>query len=68
MAFAQSKLTAQGKISVPMEVRRKLDIGPGSVVEWEERGDAVIVRKAGPYTSEDIHRAIFPKGHPLRRR
>jgi hypothetical protein len=24
----------------------------------------VIVRKAGRYTSEDIHHAIFPKGTP----
>jgi antitoxin PrlF len=59
MALAQSKVTAQGQISVPAEVRRKLGIGPGSVLEWEEEGDAVIVRKAGRYTSEEIHRAIF---------
>jgi AbrB family looped-hinge helix DNA binding protein len=64
MALAQSKVTAQGQISVPAEVRRKLGIGPGSVLEWEEEGDAVIVRKAGRYTSEDIHRAIFPRGKP----
>jgi AbrB family looped-hinge helix DNA binding protein len=62
MALAQSKVTAQGQISVPMEVRRKLGIGPGSVLEWDEEGDAVVVRKAGRYTSEDIHRAIFPDG------
>jgi len=24
-------------------------------------GDAVVVRKAGRYSSEDIHRTIFPK-------
>jgi len=64
MALAQSKVTAQGQISVPVEVRRKLGIGPGSVVEWEEKGDAVIVRKAGRYTSEDIHRAIFARRIP----
>jgi len=64
MALAQSKVTAQWEISVPAEVRRKLGIGPGSVLEWEEEGDAVVVRKAGRYTSEDIHRAIFPRGTP----
>jgi hypothetical protein len=31
------------------------------VLEWEEEGDSVVVRKAGRYTSEDIHRAIFPQ-------
>ena len=54
MAFAQSKLTAQGQISVRMEVRRKLGIGPGSVVEWEEKDDAVIVRKAGRYKKSSL--------------
>jgi antitoxin PrlF len=64
MVLAQSKVTAQGQISVPAEVRRKLGIGPGSVLEWDEKGDAVIVRKAGRYSSQDIHRAIFPQGAP----
>lgn len=64
MALAQSKVTAQGQISVPVEVRRKLGIGPGSVLEWEEEGDAMVVRKAGRYTSEDINRAIFARRKP----
>jgi AbrB family looped-hinge helix DNA binding protein len=68
MALAQSKVTAQGQISVPVEVRRKLGIGPGSVLEWDEEGDAVVVRKAGRYTSQDIHRAIFPHGVPVPRK
>ena len=60
MALAQSKLTAQGQVSVPAKVRQKLGIGPGSVLEWDEDGDRIVVRKAGRYTSEDIHRALFP--------
>ena len=61
MARPQSRLTAQGQISVPAEIRRKLGIGPGSVLEWDEEGDHVVVRRAGRYTSEDIHRAVFRK-------
>jgi AbrB family looped-hinge helix DNA binding protein len=60
--LAKSKITAQGQVSVPVKVRRKLGIDPGSVLEWVETGDAVVVRKAGGYTSIDIHRTIFPKG------
>ena len=60
MALAQSKLTAQGQISVPVEVRRRLGLSPGSVLEWEEQGDDIVVRRAGRYTSEDLHRALFP--------
>ena len=60
MPLAHSKLTAQGQISVPAKVRRKLGVGPGSVLEWDDDGDQVIVRRAGRYTSEDVHRSIFP--------
>jgi AbrB family looped-hinge helix DNA binding protein len=59
MAIAYSKLTAQGQISVPTEVRRQLGIGPGSVLEWEQEGERIVVRRAGRYTSEDVHRALF---------
>ena len=61
MAIAYSKLTAQGQISVPAEVRKKLGIGPGSILEWDEQGEGIVVRRAGRYTSEDIHRALFPE-------
>ena len=62
MAIAQSRLTAQGQISVPAEVRKKLGVGPGSVLEWEEQDDQVVVRRVGRYTSDDIYRALFPQG------
>jgi AbrB family looped-hinge helix DNA binding protein len=66
MASAISKLTAQGQISVPAEIRRKLGVGPGSVLEWHADGDQVVVRRAGRFTSEDIHRVLFPKPAPPR--
>jgi antitoxin PrlF len=66
MALAHSRITAQGQVSVPAKVRQRLGLGPGSVLEWHEEGDRVIVRKAGRYSSEDIHRALFSKA-PRRR-
>jgi AbrB family looped-hinge helix DNA binding protein len=63
MTLAHSKVTAQGQISVPVEVRRKLGIWPGSVLEWETDGERIVVRRAGRFTSEDVHRALFP-GEP----
>lgn len=66
MALAHSKVTAQGQVSVPARVRQRLGVGPGSVLEWDEEGDQVVVRKAGRHSSEDIHRALFAK--PPRRR
>lgn len=67
MAIAQSKVTAQGQISVPAEVRKKLGVGPGSVLEWDEQDDQVIVRRAGRYTSEDVHNAVFPESGSQKR-
>jgi antitoxin PrlF len=66
MALAHSKLTAQGQISVPADVRKKLGIGPGSVIEWDEDGDNIVVRRRGKFSSEDIHRVLFPHGPPKR--
>ena len=67
MPIARSKLTAQGQISVPADVRRKLGVGPGSVLQWAEAGDTIVVQRAGTFTSEDIHRAIFGGRKPKRR-
>lgn len=63
MTLAHSKLTAQGQISVPAKVRRKLGVGPGSVLEWNDDGERVVVRRAGRYTSQEVHRSLFPS-HP----
>ena len=63
MTIAKSKLTAQGQISVPVEIRQRLGVGPGSVLEWDEQGDQVVVRRAGRYSSEEVHSALFPAGH-----
>lgn len=59
MTLAHSKVTAQGQISVPAEIRKKLGIGPGSVLEWEEHSGQVFIRKAGRYSSEEVHAALF---------
>ena len=60
MAPAHSKLTAQGQISVPARIRQKLGIGPGSILEWSDDGDEVVVRRVGRYSSEDVHKSLFP--------
>lgn len=64
MSTVKSRITSQGQISVPAKVRKKLGIGPGSVIEWEDKGDDVVVRRAGRYSSEDLHKIAFPDGPP----
>jgi AbrB family looped-hinge helix DNA binding protein len=60
MSLPRSKVNAQGRTTIPAAIRRQLGIGPGSIIEWHHEGDAVVVRKAGKYSFEDIHRALFP--------
>ena len=67
MPLVHSKLTAQGQISVPAEIRKRLGVGPGSVLEWDEKNEEVIVRKAGRHTLADVHDALFPDGNPKRK-
>ena len=59
MAIAQSKVTAQGQISVPAEIRKKLGLGPGSILEWVEKSGEIVVRKSGRFTSLQVHEALF---------
>ena len=65
--IAHSKLTAQGQVSVPAAVRRRLGVGPGAVLEWNDDGGAIVVRRAGRYSSEDVHRMLFSKRVPKRK-
>ncbi|HET9552860.1 MAG TPA: AbrB/MazE/SpoVT family DNA-binding domain-containing protein [Anaeromyxobacteraceae bacterium] len=65
--IAESRVTAQGQISVPAEVRRRLGVGPGSVIEWNADGDRIVVRRAGRYTSSEVHEEVFPYGVSARR-
>ncbi|MGQ0532257.1 MAG: AbrB/MazE/SpoVT family DNA-binding domain-containing protein [Caulobacteraceae bacterium] len=60
----KSKITAQGQISIPAAIRKKLGVEPGSMVEWVDEGDKVVLKRAGKYTNEDLHKAAFPNGPP----
>jgi antitoxin PrlF len=64
MAIAHSRLTAQGQISVPAEVRKRLGVGPGAVLEWDEENGQVVVRRAGRYTSQEVHSVLFAGESP----
>jgi antitoxin PrlF len=59
MVIAQSKVTAQGQISVPAEVRRKLGLGPGSVLEWNAEGEKIVVKRATLHSSQELHQKVF---------
>lgn len=57
----RTKLTSQGQVSIPAKIRKKLCVGPGSSIEWDDSGAQVVVRRAGRYTLQDVHDALFSK-------
>ena len=67
MAIARSRVTSQGQISVPAEIRRKFGVGPGTLLEWDDEEGKMVLRKAGRFSFEDIHAAVFPAGPPKAR-
>ena len=31
------------------------------MLEWDEEGEKIVVRRVAQYTSEDVHKAVFAK-------
>lgn len=64
MKVATSRITAQGQISIPVEIRKRLGLVPGSTIEWDVEGEKVVVKRSGKYTLDDAHKVLFPNGPP----
>jgi antitoxin PrlF len=64
MKLAHSRITAQGQVSVPAEVRKRLGLAPGSTIDWEIDGDTVVVRRSRRFSFDDIRATLFPEGSP----
>lgn len=64
MTLATSRLTSQGQVSIPAEIRRRLGLEPGAVLEWNEEDGRIVVSRASRFSSEEIHQTAFPEGIP----
>ena len=63
----RSKITAQGQISIPAEVRRDLGAGPGETLEWEKRDGEYVVKKLEGMTWAEIRQKLWG-GRKFRKR
>lgn len=52
-----ARLTSKGQVTVPKEVRTRLQLQPGDVLSYEVEGDEVRVRKVGRFDAA-WHRAL----------
>jgi AbrB family looped-hinge helix DNA binding protein len=71
MATIEAKLTSKGQITLPIEIRDRLNVGPGdSVVFVEDHGKIVVRSRTG--TLEDMRgmlrgKITVPKGADIDR-
>jgi AbrB family looped-hinge helix DNA binding protein len=59
-------LNARNQVTVPSQVRERLKLQAGSVLEWSEEGNNIVVRNSRKYSSLEIHQMLFPNGAPKR--
>lgn len=64
MQMGQSKITFQGRVSVPTAVRNFLQLAPGSVLVWRQDGDRVVVERATRHSTAEGHQALFVAATP----
>ena len=60
-----TRITSQGQLSMPAAIRKSLGLAPGSLVEWNLRGDEVVVRRSARLDSKAMHDAIFQGRKPV---
>jgi AbrB family looped-hinge helix DNA binding protein len=58
MFVAMSKVTSQGQISVPAEVRRDLGIRSGTELIWDRRENGEYVVRSKRFTLTDLHQIV----------
>ena len=54
----RTRITSQGRTSVPREVRRQFGMGPGDEIIWSEEDGRLVVRVRGTHTLGDVRKAL----------
>ena len=52
-----SKLSAKGQVTIPLEIRKALNIEPGDLVAYEIQGQYIKLRRITPFDSV-FHSAV----------
>lgn len=58
MLVAMSKVTNQGQISIPVQIRRDLGIKPGSELIWDRNGNGEYMVRPKRLTLADLHQIV----------
>lgn len=44
-----SKISSKGQVALPKEIRESLHATPGDLIEYEVKGDCVLIRRVPPF-------------------
>ena len=58
MGLAQSRITAQGQVSIPVSVMRQFGLAPGEIITWDTLEGHLVIEKAGQYSLADVQEAL----------
>ena len=62
MSLAQSRITAQGQVSIPVGVMKQFGLAPGEVISWDDLEGHLVIQKTGQFSLEDVQKALkLPK-------
>ena len=56
--LGRSRITAEGRLSIPVSVLRQLGLSSGEVLIWEVIEDHMVVKREGRHTLGDIQEAL----------
>ncbi len=60
------RVTTKGQVTIPIELRQQYGIEPGTEVEFDARGDAIVIRKTAAQTpAQEMIKRLRGKGKGL---
>ena len=64
--LSETKVSSKYQTVVPSKVRKNYDIEPGDILEWEEAGEAIIVKVRKRISLDDIVGLISVGGNAVK--
>jgi bifunctional DNA-binding transcriptional regulator/antitoxin component of YhaV-PrlF toxin-antitoxin module len=63
MSLAQSRITAQGQVTIPVGIMRQFGLAPGELITWDNLEGHLVIGRSGPFSLADVREALeLPPG------